>query len=37
LIKADIETEVITNKMKVQYVRDKIGTISYDVEYLLYA
>ena len=35
LIRADIETEVLTYNMKVKCRREKVGIISYDVEYLL--
>jgi len=35
LIRADIETEVFKYKMKLKCEREKVGTISYDVEYLL--
>ena len=35
LIRADIETEIFKHKMKIKCEREKVGTINYDVEYLL--
>jgi stage IV sporulation protein A len=37
LIRADIETEVLANNMRVSFEREKVGKIKYDIEYRLCA
>ena len=37
LIRADIETDVLTYKMKVTCKREKVGNVNYDIEYLITA